>query len=512
VSRLRLRRKVFVPMPLAPNDVRRKEQLIGLLAVLASLAASQLHWQFDPLLNPDGVAYLLAAQAWLDKGLSAAAAIYPSPVYSMLIALTHRSLGLDLLTSAHYLDAAALAALAIAVQSLVRVAGAGTRTQAYAVLWVILLPELNGYRSFVLRDFWYWALATFALSELVRFAIGPSIRAGVLFVATGTLAVLFRMEALAILLLMPLALLLVPCARRYAVLLYVPLFATATIAALRPDAALSNWLTGIAHKCISLAEDVPSRVHAQLQGFAAGVLDPRFHDYVAFGLAGGLATLVLVHVVIAASVPMFVTASVGAIRGSLKGIDRRALPVLLTAIALAVAGVAAVLVARGIVQTRYAMLAAIVIAALAAFVVDAELARATPLRRKYVLIPLLGLGLTYYAVENGYELVNSKQHYLRAATWLASHTAPDARIYSDDLRLVFLAGRRVEWRDVERVSAPEATPVPDDYDFVVLKQRDRIEEVRRPGYERVATFESSKRGEAIEIYRVTPTIPSGRPP
>src|SRR3954467_12378830 len=100
-------------MPSSLDERRHTEGLISVAAVAASTLASIIHLRFDPLVNPDGIAYLLAAQAWLDSGYAAATSVYPLPIYSVLIAALHSITGLSLLTSAHCLDALLIAALIV---------------------------------------------------------------------------------------------------------------------------------------------------------------------------------------------------------------------------------------------------------------------------------------------------------------------------------------------------------------------------------------------------------------
>jgi hypothetical protein len=502
-----------------PDDSRRHERLIGLAGVLASIAASLVHLHFDPLPNPDAITYLLAAQAWLDHGYAAAAAIYPSPNYSVAIAWLHSVTGWSLLTSAHVLDAVILAALVVALQRLGRAAGASLRAQVIIVALAILLPELNGYRSFVLRDFGYWTLSTIALVALVRFAIEPDVRWAGAFAVAGGAAAMFRTEAVALLVLVPMALLWLPERRRFAAMLYAPIVAIivvgAGIAAGAPGSAWGRSLIELARKFAALLVEMPSRAHAQVRGFADGVLDPRFHDYAGFGVVGGLATMVMVHVVIATSVPLFAVACIGALRGSLARIDPRVRPVLATALAVAILGVAAALAARGIVQTRYAVSAALLILVASAFVIDDALQRIDQPPQRRRLTTALTLVFAYFVVEDGYGLANSKHHYLLAADWLAGHTDRAVRIFSDDPRIVYLADRRVEARDLDARPAFEAAPASlAEYDYVVLlesRERVRTNAARTPALDRVVQFESRK-GDAIAIYRVAATTLSGSGP
>src|SRR5262249_15538992 len=156
------------------------------------------------------------------------------------------------------------------------------------------------------------------------------------FAAAGGVAATFRAEAVALLVAVPAALLWLPDRRRYAAMLYAPIaLVVATAAAVAIAArgsSIGRPLTQLTRQSTEVLADIPPRAHAQWQGFADGVLDPHFHDYAGFGVVGGLLTMVLVHIVIAASVPLFVIVCVGASRGSLQRIDPSGRAVLGTAI------------------------------------------------------------------------------------------------------------------------------------------------------------------------------------
>ena len=117
------------------------ELRIGIVAGLASLTFSAVHLWFDPLLNPDGVVYLLMAQRWLDEGYGDfSAATLPMPFYSMSIAVVHSLTGLSLLTIARCLNAGLIAMLVVGLQRLTWVLGGGTRAQLSVVVLALMLP------------------------------------------------------------------------------------------------------------------------------------------------------------------------------------------------------------------------------------------------------------------------------------------------------------------------------------------------------------------------------------
>jgi hypothetical protein len=480
---------------------------VSVAAVVASFFYSAIHIFLDPLPNPDAVTYLLAAQAWLDDGYAAAAAVYPRPYYSILIAAVHTLTGFSLLTSAHWLDATLIAALVVALQRLGRALGGGVRVEIIVVVFALLLPELNGYRSFVLRDFGYWTFLVVALTCLVRYIRAPNFFRLAAFMLCCLAAALFRVEAIPILVLMPLALLFGAPKRLGAVAALYGLVVIGVVAAQQAasigsaSATSDSGVEATLHSAMVLLTELPLHLRAQLAGFATTVLDPRFPDYAAFGLAGAVAALIVVHVAIASSLPLFAVAVIGVARKAYGRLDRRALPIVWMALAIALLGLAAVLLSRGIIQTRYAMPAGLLILVVAAFVIDAWYTAArTPqtrarLRRAGVLL------LVYFVGEAGFDLFNSKQHFLAAADWLAQHTPRDARIYANDLRVIYLADRRVRWQEPHELRASALPTAGYDY-WAVLVERDdtglrrSIEDA--PGWQQMAQF-INRKGDAVLI-------------
>lgn len=503
-------------MPQLPNDRRFAELMISAGAVIVSIGFSITHLVFDPLLNPDGVIYLLAAQAWLDEGYAAAAAIYPLPVYSILIAFLHSISGANLLISAHCLDALLMAALIVGLQRLAAALGGGLRVQAFVVVLALLLPELNGFRSFLLRDFAYWMLGAFALVSLVRHAMAPSwIRAAAFVVLCGVGAA-FRAEAIPLLLVTPFALLWRTgwkgAFTMVATCVLVAVALAAVLYVVGSNAPSPTWFAQSMHQGADMAAAVPAKMEAQITGFATHVLDPRFHDYAAFGVIGGLAMMIVVHLVNAGSLPLTAIAIIGLATGSARRMDRRGIPILVIALGVTVLSLAALLVARGIIQTRYAMPVGFLIVVVAAFVIDDWYARARLAGRGLRWgVPLLAL---YLLGEAAFGLFNSKHHYVDAAHWLSQHTARDARIFSNDVRVIFLAGRRVDWRNTSVLSSDVVAPDGTAYDFWVIDTghdpaaADARANTR--GMAPVAQF-TNKKGQTMSIYSASsPTTEAGR--
>ena len=493
------------------TDERQSAEFrISLAAALASVVLSIVHISFDPLPNPDGVVYLLAAQAWLDSGYSAAASVYSRPLYSILIAWVHGLSGMDLLTSARCLDTVLIACLIVALQRLSAAVGGTVRVQAIVVVLALLLPELNGYRSFLLRDFGYWMFATLALACLVRYAHAPSAGRVLGFALLCGSAAMFRAEAVPFVLLMPIALLFGPMRRpAAAAALYVPvaivILVVGVAATVASDAALGNWIPTIVKNCVDLIHTVPERLDEQVGAFATRVLDPNFHDYAAFGLAGGLAAMIAVHVANAASLPVSVIAALGIAKRRCGLLDRRAVTILWMAAGVTLLGLAGVLTARSLIQTRYAMPIALLLVVVAAFVIEHWYTQVSPVPNRRRLNWAAALVLIYYAAEGGYELLNSKQHFVGAANWLAHNAAPDARIFSDDLRILYLADRPPHWRVQPGAQIPPDGALPvDRFDYWVVPasawQSAEVDRFAAESRLREAARFVNKKGNVVVVY------------
>ena len=240
------------------------------------------------------------------------------------------------------------------------------------------------------------------------------------------------------------------------------------------------------------------------------VLDPRFHDYAAFGVAGGLVAMIVVHVCNAASLPLTAIAIAGLATGAAGQIDRRGTRIVFAAFGVSILALAVVLAARGIIQTRYAMPAGLLLVVMAAFVIDAWYARTKSLGPR--LRWASALLVVYFLGEAAFGLFNSKHQYVDAARWLAQHTRPNARIFSNDLRVVYLADRPVDWRNADAVASWAMAPA-GMYDYwVVNAARDGAEAdafASANGLSPVVQF-ANRKGQALRIYAASaPTTEPG---
>ena len=164
--------------------------------------------------NDDAYTYVRVADILLHDGLAAAYAYYPWATYSVVFA-HFVLLDLDLFTAGRLLNALLYALLAVSFVAvaceLVRNADPKRRSAILflAAVTVLLYPQLNEYRSMLIRDVGYWAFMLLGLQQLIVAVRMPPrssqfwFRLLAFFVAL-LFAFAFRAEALGYLILTPL--------------------------------------------------------------------------------------------------------------------------------------------------------------------------------------------------------------------------------------------------------------------------------------------------------------------
>lgn len=180
---------------------------IRLYAIAISLLLSLWHVLINPVPNPDAFTYVRTAEIFIDQGVSAAFAWYPNATYSVLIASLHQITGLDLFVAAQILNATFYALLTYVFVSLAQEIKGSREIGIFAALTILIFPELNEYRSYLIRDIGYLAILFTALLHLTRCFQNFQFRNAMAFCFFCFIAALFRGEAIAFLVLAPLALL-----------------------------------------------------------------------------------------------------------------------------------------------------------------------------------------------------------------------------------------------------------------------------------------------------------------
>ena len=193
----------MTPLP----NLARQGGFPWLPAVLSLLVSAWLI-AIDPVLDNDGVLYLVAAETFVAEGFQASVEIYQWPFLQVLIGTLHALTGLTTVTTGLLIVSLCYALLAVAFVHTVKEMGGGPLTQLLAALMVVFHAQLGADRSAIARDTGMLAFMLLALVELIRYGKTGHWRHAGQWTLCISAAFLFRVEALSIVLLSPLGLLL----------------------------------------------------------------------------------------------------------------------------------------------------------------------------------------------------------------------------------------------------------------------------------------------------------------
>jgi len=407
----------------------------------------------SPLPNEDGVLYLLLAERIGNEGLSSAFALYDRPFYPWLIAAIRAVSGLSLSHSALGLDATFCVLLALAFAEFCRLLYDDRGVLPWAALLILAHPKLNNYFGFIIRDIGYWALLFVSFCAWLRHLGDARTRWLLVWAPATLLAAALRPEALLFGLLLPPALLLAPRRARDAALLRMLLawglvfgamaLALLLVAALDPG-TFEQPMRDANDVPAALWRDIPAHFLAAADSYAREVLDPHSGDVAALSLAGGLLTILLVKILNGLGPLQCLLLAHGLWRSGVAPVaaNRRAYTTMLAGAVL----IAAAFVAyRHFLDTRYVMLAAMLVLAPAARSLQSLAARVFTrggaARATFVAGALLLAGLDLLL-----GLDRPKPYLDECALWLRANLPPGSPVFANDKQLAWTSAARWDYQ------------------------------------------------------------------
>ncbi len=177
-------------------DSRLTAPVLYGLMMAGSLAIGYWAHLIDPVINQDGVIYVMAGQAFLNGDFEAGFGGYKWPFFSMSIALFGWLTGLPAEASALTFNALMRGLGGIAFLVISRRFGANRIQLVLAGIVYLFCPALNELQSKIIRDFAFLACFLWMIVFFVETLGRPMPRNLVLFVAAGLLATAYRMEGL----------------------------------------------------------------------------------------------------------------------------------------------------------------------------------------------------------------------------------------------------------------------------------------------------------------------------
>lgn len=176
---------------------------IRLLTAIISLLLSAFAYYYDDIINRDGVMYMEMVQAYLDGGLASMTDIYDWPFFAMLVAWLSKLSTLPIEVNANILNSVLFMAFTDALLLISHRLLPTTKQVAIAAILILCFYSINEYRDFMIRDIGYWVFCSLALYQLMRYQLKPNFHTALQWQAFALLAILFRVEGIILLLLMP---------------------------------------------------------------------------------------------------------------------------------------------------------------------------------------------------------------------------------------------------------------------------------------------------------------------
>ena len=472
----------------------------------------------SPLVNEDGVLYLLLAERIGNEGLSSAFALYDRPFYPWLISAIHAVSGLSLTHSALCLDAAFCVLLTLAFAEFCRLLYDDRAVLPWAALLILAHPKLNNYFGFVIRDIGYWALLFVSFCAWLRHLHDARMRWLLLWAPATLLAAAQRPEALVFGLLLPPMLLLAPRRPHDATLARVLLawglvfgamaLALALVAALDP-ATFVQPMRDANDVPAALWRDIPTHFRAAADRYAHEVLDPHSGDVAALSLAGGLLTILLVKILNGLGPLQCLLLAHGLWRSrvAVAAVHRRAYATMLVGAVL----IAAAFVGyRHFLDTRYVMLAVMLMLAPAARslqkIAAHAFARGAPVRATFVAAALLLAGLDLLL-----GLDRPKPYLDECALWLRANLPPGSPVFTNDKQLAWTSGARWDYQtthDANLLIAEGSVPLAGNAYWIIHLKRGNEELARQLEHYRPLLTPlhrcADPRGSVVEISRQAP--------
>src|SRR5690606_8999783 len=373
-------------------------------AIAASLLLSLLHALLNPMPNVDAFTYVRTAEVYLDQGLFAAFAWYPSATYPLLIAGVHQLTGVNLFVSGQIINALIYALLTFTFITLVmeirrRAATAGEtdRLALIAAITVLVFPQLNEYRYFLIRDIGAIAFLLLGLLQLMRVGRERWLRHALLFGLFTLLAALFRAEALVYLLLGPCALLLnTRLERSSRVRQVLGILAVALLlmaVAIAGSRVAGMDFPAVRERVVAVYQPFIASTTESLDGINSPISEAVFGEYaadysgqyIALFLVTGLAAILVLKLITGFGIPALLLILQGLRTGSAQQSNPAMRQAFLYA-SIAFLIMLAFLLLTRFLSTRYTLMFCVTLMLMAPFVVDALWQRTRAIRSLLLLV------------------------------------------------------------------------------------------------------------------------------
>ena len=161
----------------------------------------------DPIVNDDGILYITIAKELVNGNWQQGFDLYRWPFYPLLIAFVAKIVPIGAENAAYLVNMAFFILLCLGFICTTRELGANERTMLFATILILCFPSMNKYRPYIIRDIGYLACYMWSLFYIIRYLNDRNICCLIGWAICTVLCLLFRIEGIALLCIIPLLIL-----------------------------------------------------------------------------------------------------------------------------------------------------------------------------------------------------------------------------------------------------------------------------------------------------------------
>jgi len=424
-----------------------ESQLQWLFTIAAALLAWRIIYIQQGWINDDSILYFEVARLFSLGEWKQGFALYNWPLYPAIISLLHKITKADFQFVAQILNVLFFTLATYSFTSIIRLAGGNKLTMFCGVLLLFSTPYIVGdVLGMLLRDEGFWAFFLLSIQYFIQFYRAEKFKDAILWQLSAVTAVLFRVEAITFLALLPFILLTNKNSPRiknwaYANSLSLLAFTLITITLiLNPTLTLSSF--GRLNEIFSVLENsyttITHTLVAKAQIMNDQILGGGLDNY---GMIGIVLTLVTILMIKCISAPGWMASFilVGNWKNSVKHISPDVLKVFYWIMALATLNAAVILTSVFILSGRYIVSLGLIMLVLASFCL-ANFFNMSKTRGHRILLALILTILSLSLVNNTLSKNSEYNYEQHAVNWINTHNQSNAPVFYASSTARYYAG------------------------------------------------------------------------
>lgn len=486
------------------------------------LLAARIQYIQHGWINPDSVLYFESARLFALGNWQEAVKVFNWPLYSILIAATHKLTALDIHASAQLLTVIFFGITTASFLKIIELAGGGTRVMLAGALILFSSHYLVGdVLEMLMRDQGFWAFYLTSLVFFIRFFKTKTYVDAFFWQISAILATLFRIEAISYLIFLPAILLFtqhdlwkqrlgnfLKCNFLNVTIGIVIL----SILLLHNDLSMSNFGRLREVFTSNLYQELTQQLHEKSAIMAEQVLGKYLQGFAVQGLL-----LTFIYIMISKSISSIGVINLGltvfAIKSRRSLMDEQAFRVLSAAVIIAIINMALIITKVFVLSGRYVLALSLILMIFASFYLASlfkylQSTSSNEKKLKWLAIALITF-MSLSLVKNILPKEKGYNYMQEAVAWVKANNKENKPVFYDDSRVRYYAGAPFvgtgdSWFMTK--TAIEDNSI-NQYDFVLISysakypEREKLIAEKLPQYHEVARFSPVKAKKSVVVYQ-----------